>query len=250
MQDLSAARGGVKILHDVSFEVKSGEICALIGANGAGKSTLLRCIAGLEAVRGSVSFSGLDLLALDLEKRAKILSFMPQFSNSSDLSVSEILSLARRAKSGRLESADYEKIEQTAKNFGFESWLGASVQTLSGGQRQKVFIAASLLQEPQILLLDEPISHLDPKNQHEMLELIRAQTQELGLITIAVLHDIHHALHYARDLIMLKKGRVLSCKASRDVCDADLEHLFEMRLSIHEIRGHKFVYFGHSHAGI
>ena len=88
------------------------------------------------------------------------------------------------------------------------------------------------------------------ENQHEMLELIRAQTQELGLITIAVLHDIHHALHYARDLIMLKKGRVLSCKASRDVCDADLEHLFEMRLSIHEIRGHKFVYFGHSHAGI
>lgn len=249
VSNLSTKIGKRYLLKDINLSFESGMVHALIGSNGAGKSTILRSISNLAThIEGVVELDGENLLSLSREALAKKLAFMTQFYNSTNLSVAEVFGLSRRVISGgNLDAKDHEKIGNMANTLNLDEWFDISISKLSGGERQKVLIAASLLQEPKILLLDEPISHLDPKNQHEMLELIKRATREQNIVTIVVLHDIHHALHYGDNIIMLKNGEVLVAKSSDEVSAFELERLFDTPLSIHEISGHKFVYFGHRH---
>ncbi|NLK65882.1 MAG: ABC transporter ATP-binding protein [Campylobacteraceae bacterium] len=249
ISNLTTKIGKRELLKDINLSFESGELNALVGPNGAGKSTILRSISNLATeISGSVELDGENLLRLSRAEMAKKLAFMTQFYQNINLTVSDVFSLSRRVLSdGSLTKIDHEKIAEMAELLNLNSWLDISLANLSGGERQKVLIAAALLGEPKILLLDEPISHLDPKNQHEMLELIRRVTKEQNIITIIVLHDIHHALHYADKVVMLKNGEILGAKPSREISRDDLHALFDMELSIHEISGHKFVYFGHKH---
>lgn len=247
--NLSAKIGKRELLKDINLSLQSGSLNAVVGPNGAGKSTLLRAISNLATkVSGKVEYGGENLLRLSRENLAKKLAFMTQFYQNTNLSVSDVFTLSRRALSGgKLVNSDYEKIENISNLLNLNSWFDISLSNLSGGERQKVLIASVLLQEPKILLLDEPISHLDPKNQHEMLSLIKKATIKDSIITIVVLHDIHHALHYADSLILLKNGKIISTKPSEEITEIELKTLFDIELCINEINGHKFVYFGHSH---
>lgn len=249
LSNLSTTIGARVLLKNVNLGFESGKFYALVGPNGAGKSTILRSISNLATqISGEVIFEGQNLLSLNRAQIAQKLAFVTQFYQDTSLNVGEILALGRRVLNrGSLDKSDNTKIQALCEKLNITEWLDVSLSALSGGERQKVLIAASLLQEPAIWLLDEPISHLDPKNQHEMLELIRHETKERNIVTIVVLHDIHHALHYADDIVMLKNGEILGAKPSFEVSQNDLERLFDMHLGLHEIHGHKFVYFGHSH---
>ncbi len=249
LTNLQVSIASKQIIKNLNLEFSSGKFTALVGSNGAGKSTLLKAISNLGLhVKGEIYYKDKDLRSLNVSALSKIVAYMAQFSQASNLSVWEILALGRRVYSGlKLSEDDHKKIEEISVKMGIERHLNTSVQNLSGGQRQKIFILSALLQEPKILLLDEPISHLDPKNQHQMLELIKDVTKKNNLISIAVLHDIHHALHYADELVMLKDGGVIGQKSSKDVSEEDVEKLYDMPLEMYVINGHKFIYYTHSH---
>ena len=237
------------LLSAISFEAHQGEVIAIIGPNGAGKSTLLKHIAGILPMRKStVMLDNVDLSFLETRALAKEVAYLSQFATTPRMSVLETLELGRRAYSGmQLNSNDRKKLQESIVHFELDELLERNLESLSGGERQKVLIASALLQEPKILLLDEPISHLDPKNQLEMLSAVRKITQEKGLITLIVLHDIQHAIHYTTRLLMLKKGHILHDISTKMLHHKMLEELFDVEASLHVSHGHTFVYYGHSH---
>ncbi len=237
------------LLEDICLEANEGEVLGVIGPNGAGKSTLLKHIAGILPLKSStITLDTTDFSRLEPRALAKEVAYLSQFANTPRISVLEALELGRRAYSGmQLTHADKMKLDESVAHFDLGDLLERHLESLSGGERQKVLIASALLQEPKVLLLDEPISHLDPKNQLEMLSAMRHVTHEKKLITLIVLHDIQHAIHYTTRLVMLKKGKILHDIATSTLRPSMLEELFEVEASLHVSHGHTFVYYGHSH---
>lgn len=237
------------LLSGINLEISSGSMVGIIGPNGAGKSTLLKHIAGiLPCLPSCVMLGNTDLSQLEPRKLAKEVAYLSQFLHVPRMSVLETLELGRRAYSGMLlKKEDYRKIDAIILDFNLEKILERSLETLSGGERQKVMIASALLQEPKILLLDEPISHLDPKNQLEMLSAVRKVTIEKNLMTLIVLHDIQHAMHYANMLLMLKQGKILHYVSMKTVKPQMLKELFDVETTMHDYDGHTFISYGHSH---
>ena len=237
------------LLNGIDFDAHSGEVLGIIGPNGAGKSTLLKNIAGIfRSKQGSIALDNVDLKKMEAGALAKEIAYLSQFSQTPPMSVMEILELGRRVYSGAfLTKEDKLKIKESIHHFELETLLMRTLDTLSGGERQKVLISSALLQEPKILLLDEPISHLDPKNQLEMLSFVRSVTKDKGLITLVVLHDIQHAIHYTNALLMLKKGEILHHIHTCAIDEKMLKALFEVEAKLHVSEGHTFVYYGHSH---
>lgn len=249
VQNLSYHVGKKTLLHDISLEANVGEVIGIIGPNGAGKSTLLKHIAAILPLKPSVvCLNEIDFSTLEPRLLAKKVAYLSQFSQTPHISVLEALELGRRAYSGiQLSKKDREKIAHCVHEFGLEELLERTLDHLSGGERQKVLIASALLQEPNVLLLDEPISYLDPKNQLEMLSAMRSLTLDKGLITFVVLHDIQHAIHYASRLVMLKAGHILYDIPTQSISHEMLETLFDVEASLHVSHGHTFVYYGHKH---
>jgi len=237
------------LLEEICLEANEGDVLGIIGPNGAGKSTFLKHIAGILPLKPStVTLDSTDFSLLEPRALAKEVAYLSQFANTPRISVLEALELGRRAYSGmQLTHADKMKLDESVTHFELGDLLSRHLESLSGGERQKVLIASALLQEPKVLLLDEPISHLDPKNQLEMLSAMRHVTHEKKLITFIVLHDIQHAIHYTTRLVMLKRGKILHDIATSTLNPSMLEALFEVEASLHVSHGHTFVYYGHSH---
>lgn len=249
VKNLQSNVGKKYILDGITFEAKRGEVVGIIGPNGAGKSTLLKHIAAINPIpKDCVCIEDSDISSLSPQHIAKRIAYLAQFATSPHISVLETLELGRRAYSGMmLTKEDKAKLEATILKFGLTPLLGRYLDTLSGGERQKVLIASALLQEPDVLLLDEPISHLDPKNQLEMLSSIHEATYTKKLITLIVLHDLQHAIHYCDTLLMLKDTQILHHINTSNLNETMLEELFDVKAKLHYASGHVFVYFGHHH---
>ncbi len=247
IENLSYTVGKTPLLHNITTHAHSGEIIGIIGPNGAGKSTLLKHIAGIFASR-HIFLDDVELSMLSVRERAKTIAYLSQFATTPSMSVLEVLELGRRAYSGMfLNPNDKAMIHESIEHFHLTPLLERNIATLSGGERQKVLIASALLQEPKVLLLDEPISHLDPKNQLEMLSAMRHATHEKALITFIVLHDMQHAIHYTHRLLMLQNGGIVYDTPTKSLEASMLSTLFEVETSLHVNNGHTFVYYGHEH---
>ncbi|AFL69483.1 ABC transporter ATP-binding protein [Sulfurospirillum barnesii] len=247
IENLCCSIGKKCLLEAINTDVHSGEIMGIIGPNGAGKSTLLKHIAGILPCK-TIFLDEKELSTLSVRERAKEIAYLSQFATTPSMSVLEVLELGRRAYSGMLLThKDKALMDESIHHFNLAPLLERNIATLSGGERQKVLIAGALLQEPKVLLLDEPISHLDPKNQLEMLLAMRHVTQHKALITLIVLHDMQHAIHYTHRLLMLKKGRIIHDTPTKEVEASMLQTLFDVQTSLHVNNGHTFVYYEHHH---
>lgn len=249
VKSLQSKIGKKTVLDKITFDAKPGEVIGIIGPNGAGKSTLLKHIAAINPIpRDCVLVGNDDISLLPPPLIAKRIAYLAQFTGAPHISVLETLELGRRAYSGMvLSSEDRDKIQNSINQFNLSPLLNRYLDTLSGGERQKVLIATALLQEPDVLLLDEPISHLDPKNQLEMLSAIHEATYTKKLITLIVLHDLQHAIHYCDNLLMLKNTQILHHINTSSLDEKMLEELFDVKTKLHYASGHVFVYFGHHH---
>ena len=213
--------GGLRALEDVDLDIARGEFVALIGRSGAGKSTLLRCLNGLvtptaglvrigdEAVTGA-SQEGLRRV------RARIGFVFQQFNLLRRLSVLDNALLGRLAHASRwrsllgwFERGDDARAHAILARVGLEGLGSRRVDTLSGGQQQRVAIARALLQEPALVLADEPMSSLDPALAHTVMELLRRINREDGITVVASLHVLELAQAYGRRIIGLHQGRVV-----------------------------------------
>lgn len=196
--------GRTEVVSDLNFKASPGRVLALVGANGSGKSSILRAIAGLLRHTGEIAFAG--------SVAPPAIGYMPQSSQPcAGLTILEIVLLGRVTRLAlRISDADIESASETLRQVGILELAGRSVDEVSGGQRQLAFLAQALASRPQILLLDEPVSALDLRNQLQVLELVKAITNSSTLTTIAVLHDLSAAARFADDVAMIGHGRLIA----------------------------------------
>ncbi|MGH2351362.1 MAG: ABC transporter ATP-binding protein, partial [Chloroflexota bacterium] len=218
VQDVSFAypgAGGALALDGVSLQIERGEYVALLGPNGAGKSTLLRLLAGLLAAHaGHILLAGQPLRRHSRRTLAQRIAVLPQrLQLSFDASVEDLVFLGRTPHSPPLaalrgpSARDRAAVEAAMEATDTARFRGRAVQELSGGEQQRVALALALAQEPEVLLLDEPTSHLDPGHAQAVLDLVATLRRRRGLTVVAVIHDLNLAALYAERLIVLHESR-------------------------------------------
>lgn len=213
------------VLNDLSLEIPPGAITAILGPNGAGKTTLLHVILGLLPPRaGHVLLDGRAQPTLSRREMSRLIGLVPQAEYIPfDFSVLEYVLLGRSPYLGMLEmpsEEDYRVATDVLHSLGLADLRHRAVTEISGGERQMVMLARSLAQQPRILLLDEPTSHLDLSNKSRLLRVLR-QLAERGVTVVFTTHDPEAAIAIAQYLIMMRDGRTLASGALADVLTAD-----------------------------
>ncbi|MDR2707861.1 MAG: ABC transporter ATP-binding protein [Nitrososphaerota archaeon] len=218
--------GSVKILANVSLEVTPGCFLGILGPNGSGKTTLLKSISRvLKPHGGSILIDKEDIYKLKPKYVAKTMAVVSQHNDVGfNFSAMDVVLMGRNPHLGNFQMENTKDIE-IAKNAMklTNTWKFADrpINELSGGEAQRVIIARALAQEPKILLLDEPMSHLDIINQIELLDLIKKLCQENSLSVIAVIHDLNMASRYCDKLLLLKAGIVSAIGTVEQVITTD-----------------------------
>lgn len=212
-ENITYTLNGRDLLHDVSLTLNAGEIIGLIGPNGAGKSTLLRVAAGLlKPSRGKVVVCGQPMNSIKRRDLARWIAFVPQ-STAFDaaFTVREVVLMGRNPYLSRFQvegKKDREIVQSALVVTDTDHLADRLITTLSGGERQRVFLARALAQEPDILLLDEPTTHLDIRHQLELLTLVRRLVQERNLGVMIALHELPLAARYCDQLTLLHDGQI------------------------------------------
>lgn len=222
VRDLVHSYGAHKVLRKVSFDVAAGEFVGIVGANGSGKTTLLNCVSGVLRLQGgSATVCGKSVRTTDSLVMARLMAIVPQESSDSfAFSVEEMVLMGRYAhiERFRFESDhDMEAAEKAMKATGIWKLRERSVTELSGGEKRRVVIARALAQEPEVMLLDEPTSHLDLRHQLEVLGLIRELNRNKGLTVLAVFHDLNLAARFCDRLLIMDNGRITASGAPGEV---------------------------------
>jgi iron complex transport system ATP-binding protein len=202
-------------LRHISLSANEGEMVGLIGPNGSGKSTLLRLISGvLPAFEGEVYLDGLSLRHAKRKAVSRMVAVVPQqFQMPFAFRVEEVVMLGRTPFLGAFSDGGLKEqavVTQAMDWVGIGQLRGRFFNELSGGERQKVVLAMALAQQPRLLLLDEPTTHLDINHQVEMLELLKRLNREHGLTIVAAMHDLNLAALYFPRLVTLKAGRIFA----------------------------------------
>ena len=212
VNDLKVAYRSRTIIEKLTLSpIAPGQLVSLLGPNGTGKSTLLKAMAGLLPPRhGTVRLDGTDLASLDFRERARHVVYLPQSLPASvHLRVMESVLVAARASSlsQEAEHVTLEAVMALLKRLGVDHLAMRYLDQLSGGQKQLVGIAQALIRRPRLLLLDEPLSALDLNYQFHVMDLLRQETHEHGLITLIVLHDLNIALRHSDGCVLVRAGR-------------------------------------------
>lgn len=214
VRDLSITIGSARILRGVSLAISQGEFVSIIGPNGAGKTTLLKTLLGLKSdYEGQVELLDRPLSSYPSRERAQWMGYVPQHHDFTDFStVEEFIWMGRYPYISVFRQpvqADQDAVSNALHLTEIQHLADRALQTLSGGEQQKVLIAAALAQQPKALLLDEPATFLDPRNQIEIQRLLCKINRETGTTVIAITHDINSALHASQRIIALKAGEVV-----------------------------------------
>ncbi len=208
--------GKTPVLKDVTMRANQGELVSIIGPNGSGKSTLLKCIAGIcKPWRGVVKIAGKEVSKISRKELNKIVSYLPQDTvpPPSLLTVYEYVLLGRvQSLSGRLTvpEEDHNAVIETLQMLDLEKYASRHMNELSGGEKQLVYIAQALARKPKVLLLDEPLNHLDVKNQFKVIKLLKELAKKLNICVIIVMHDINQAARYSDRMYLMKDGEIIA----------------------------------------
>jgi iron complex transport system ATP-binding protein len=214
VQQVSGGYSSEAVLKDISFEVKTGELFGVLGPNGSGKTTLLKMISGVLPIQtGEILINGKRLQEYSAKQLAQIIAVLSQHSSQSfSYTVKETVSLGRYAHQKGLfqtwSKEDEEVVQRVMKQIGVSKFQDKNIQALSGGEKQRVFLAQALAQEPEILLLDEPTNHLDLSYQKELLDFLKQWTSENRLTVVSIFHDLNLAGLYCDRLLLLEQGRI------------------------------------------
>lgn len=236
-RDVDVEIDGVSILHKVGFEMESGGLYGLVGPNGSGKTTLMRALSGVLPFRGEILLQGRPIGSWKPRELAREMAFVRQhIPLSFDFSVSELVLMGRTPHKGWLagyDDDDRDRLEEALRRVDLIGFEARSVLSLSGGELQRVFLAQALVQEARILLLDEPIAHLDVHYQFGFMELVSELVQH-GHTALVVFHDLEMAARYSDTVLVMAGGRLIAAGAPEDVITSDIiARVFRMEASIH-----------------
>ncbi len=234
-----------EILAPLDLKLEVGECLAVVGPNGAGKTTLLRLLAGLiEPSYGEVRLQGEAFETLSRRRLARHIAYVPQVRSASiGLTVEQMVTLGRfpylSAWQFRPSAKDLEWVDRALETVGLETLRDRRLDELSGGERQSVFIAAALAQEAEILLLDEPTTHLDARHQLEVIQLLHDLRRSGEHAIVLTTHDLNLALRLADRVLALKAGQVVAAGDPEQLlAPGKLEQIFDAPFAVvREARG-------------
>lgn len=223
VENLSVQLQSYNILSGISFRAAQSQTVGLLGPNGSGKSTLMKTLAGLiPAASASIFISGDPLSELPRRKLARRLAFVPQHADAEDeLTVGDIVALGRTPHRRAFDfwtAEDSAAVNESIAFMKLENLLHRTWHRLSGGERQRCHIARTLAQKPDVLLLDEPVNHLDIEFQLELMRLITA----LPVTVVVALHDLNLAAKYCQQLVILKQGKVIATGSPDSILTPEL----------------------------
>ncbi|MES2912635.1 MAG: ABC transporter ATP-binding protein [Pseudomonadota bacterium] len=239
-RDVVARLGHVKVLHELSMDIPSACWTSIVGPNGAGKSTLLKVLAGLLPHKGEVTLLGQPIASIDAKLRARQMSWLGQNEASADdLTAYDVTMLGRLPHQPWLAApsvADHAAVEKALHTTHAWAWRDRALGQLSGGERQRVLLARALAVEAQVLLMDEPLSNLDPPHQTDWLLMVR-ELVSAGKTVVSVLHEISCALQ-ADDMVVMADGRVTHHGGCAEAAThRALEQVFDHRIAVHQLAG-------------
>lgn len=212
VRNLSFSYGGRKVLDDISFDIEGSRIVSILGPNGVGKTTLLRCLCNLHRPQeGSIYVGDTDVLTLSGRELAQHIGYVPQSSKPVRTTVFDTALIGRKPyMTWGVTKDDLEITGRVLRSLGLEDLSMRYADEISGGEYQKVQIARAMVQEPEILILDEPTNNLDIANQHVTMHAIMNAVSKSGMCTIMTMHDINLAVHYSDLFLFIKDGKVHS----------------------------------------
>ncbi len=230
--------GGIKALDDVSFEVEKGEFLAIIGLSGSGKSTLLRCINRLiEPTEGTVTWDGVDITSASQEELRRIRRRIGMvFQHFNLVNRSKVLTNVLAGRLGysnpalsvvnRFSKADMDKAYAQLARVGLEEKANARADELSGGQQQRVGVARAMMQDPEIMLADEPVASLDPVLAHSIMQYLERINQEDAVMVICSLHFLDLVHQYADRVIALNEGKLVFEGSPEEIDDEKFKEIY------------------------
>lgn len=236
------------VLKNISFQLGAGGYLSILGPNGAGKSTLLKCILRLHdrgSSTGEIYIKGKNLADYSQKDLARVVSYVPQAGGwIPPFTIRDLLRLSRypyAAVSSGLNASDFKAIDRALELTGLREMVGRHLKTLSGGERQKAFLAAALAQGTEIMLLDEPASFLDPRHVAELNRLLKRLNQDEGLTMLTVTHDLNHPAQAGGLALALASGRTkFFGPVERLLSEGVLEDAYQ----------HHFLYLKHPQNGL
>jgi len=233
---LTVELGEKEILHGLDFHVDSGQWIGLLGPNGAGKTTLLRALAGLLEYRGSLKLLDREIRDYRPRERAKRLAMVRQtHALAFDFRVDELVLLGRSPYKSLLsvyEKMDLDRVSEALSLVDLDGFAERNMSSLSGGEQQRVFLAQALVQETDILLLDEPTTHLDVHHQYEFLYRVQEFISE-GKTVIGAFHDLELAARFSNHLFILQHGELVASGQPEQILDESLiADVFQMDAAV------------------
>ena len=249
IQGIDCYYGSVKALDGVTLEVREGEFLGIVGPNGSGKTTLIRAIAKILKPRvGAIFLDEENISAMSSAELARKVAVVPQETATSfNFTALDIVLMGRNPYLGRLtfeRREDFEIARWAMELTNTWHLAGRPINELSGGEKQRVIIARALAQKPQVLILDEPTSHLDISHQIEILELLKKLSREEKVTVIAVFHDLNLAARYCDRLVLMHQGKIAAIGSVEEVLTPEnIERVFSVKVEVrkHPVTGTIYV---------
>ncbi len=221
------------MLQNISFDVMKSSFTGIIGPNASGKTTLFKTIIGdISLQSGQIIIDGQDILLFSLKEKAQKLAIVTQYFDTPNLSVEDYVLLGRYPYNNRFQffeaKNDYTIAHKYMHLTDVFKYKDRMITELSGGAQQMVAITRALTQEPDLLLLDEPTSHLDIKHQVQVLDLLQKLNKELKLSVLMIIHDLNLAGEYCDNLLMMSHGKIHKSGTPKEVLNyKDIEMVYD-----------------------
>jgi ABC-type cobalamin/Fe3+-siderophores transport system ATPase subunit len=211
LNNITSGYNKVKIIKNINIAFEEGSITSIVGKNGCGKTTLLKTAANLlKPFSGEITIMSEDISSIPNKELAKKVSFLPQLRTVPNITVYNLVMHGRYPYLGfsrTPQKKDKEIVEKAIENMHLKDYTNKNILELSGGQRQKVYIAMVLAQDTDIVFLDEPTTYLDINHQLEILEMVK-KLKKMGKAVVMVLHDLSSALSYSDKICLMEKGQI------------------------------------------
>lgn len=232
LENIFSGYNKVEVIRNINVTFQQGTITCIIGKNGCGKTTLLRTASNLlPPFRGKVTIGGVAITDIPRKELAKRISFLPQVRAVPNITVYNLVMHGRYpylAFSRIPQKQDKAMVERAIEELGLDDYIHRNVRELSGGQRQKVYLAMVLAQDTDVIFLDEPTTYLDINHQLEILEII-TQLKHRGKTIVMVLHDLNNALSYSDYICLMDQGEVVTYDTPQALYESkEIERIFNV----------------------
>ncbi len=227
-----------KVLEDISFAVRPNEVLTILGPNGVGKTTLLKCINRIHHPKsGSILVENEDIMKVSLPEVAKKVGYVPQHCEKGRLTAYDAILLGRRPHiTWNTSEKDLKMVEAVIRRLHMQDLAMRYIDEMSGGELQKISIARAIVQEPKLLLLDEPTSSLDLKNQQEILRIVCEVVRTHQVSAVMTMHDINTALRFSDRFLLLKDNVIFATGGPEIITPETIYEVYDVEVEVEMLK--------------